>query len=177
MKLENGMSDSGGCGLDVIVRMPDSFPLEAAQVWPEDVICGPDVLLRKGTVTEMGDGNATHMMACSMHDDVLKAPCSLSTFVGTASVVISLVPYSCDEQPARVVGGGIHGVFPFVESFPRWDEPVLSLVGPVEYDCNRNMSKSKGWTHQSSLLKLWMEKTRVNNQTKIDDDVNLLKTL
>ena len=47
-------------------------------------------------------------------------------------------------------------------------------------DCihfNRNMSKSKGWTLQSSLLTLWMEKTRVNNQTKIDDDVNLLKTL
>ena len=42
---------------------------------------------------------------------------------------------------------------------------------------NRNMSKSKGWTLQSSLLTLWMEKTRVNNQTKIDDDVNLLKTL
>ena len=42
---------------------------------------------------------------------------------------------------------------------------------------NRNMSKSEGWTLQSSLLTLWMEKTRVNNQTKIDDDVNLLKTL
>ena len=42
---------------------------------------------------------------------------------------------------------------------------------------NRNMSKSKGWTLQSSLLTFWMEKTRVNNQTKIDDDVNLLKTL
>ena len=41
---------------------------------------------------------------------------------------------------------------------------------------NRNMSKSKGWTLQSSLLTLWMEKTRVNNQTKIDDDENLLKT-
>ena len=34
---------------------------------------------------------------------------------------------------------------------------------------NRNMSKSKGWTLQSSLLMLWMEKTRVNNQTTIDD--------
>ena len=29
------------------------------------------------------------------------------------------------------------------------------------------MSKSKGWTIQSSLLMLWMEKTQVNNQTKI----------
>ena len=38
------------------------------------------------------------------------------------------------------------------------------------------MSKSKGWTLQSSLLMLWMERTQVNNQTKIDDDVNLLKT-
>ena len=44
-----------------------------------------------------------------------------------------------------------------------------------QYD-NRNMSKSKGWTLQSSLLTLWMEKTQVNNQTKIDDDENLLKT-
>ena len=42
---------------------------------------------------------------------------------------------------------------------------------------NRNMSKSKGWTLQSSLLTLWMEKTRVNNQTKIGDNANLLKTL
>ena len=36
-------------------------------------------------------------------------------------------------------------------------------------DYNRNMSKSKGWTLQSSLLMLWMEKTLVNNQTTIDD--------
>ena len=42
---------------------------------------------------------------------------------------------------------------------------------------NRNMSKSKGWTLQSSLLMLWMEKTRVNNQTKIDDSKHLLITL
>ena len=34
---------------------------------------------------------------------------------------------------------------------------------------NRNMSNSKGWTLQSSLLMLWMEKTLVNNQTTIDD--------
>ena len=42
---------------------------------------------------------------------------------------------------------------------------------------NRNMSKSKGWTLQSSLLTLWMEKTRANNETKIDDDENLLISL
>ena len=132
MKLENGMRDSVGCGLDVFVRTPDSFPLEAAQVWPD--ICGLDVLLREGAVMEMGDGNVTHMMACRMHDDVLEAPRSLSTFVDLASVAIDLVWHSCDEQPARVVGDGIHGVFPFVVSFPRWDEPVLPSVGPVEYD-------------------------------------------
>ena len=135
MKLENGMRDSRGSGLDVFVRMLDSFPLEAAQVRPEDVICCPDVLLRQGTVTEMGDGNVTHMTACRMHDDVSKALHSLSTFIGEASVATGLVLYGCDEQPARVVGSGIHGGFPFVESFPRWDEPVLLLVGPMEYDC------------------------------------------
>ena len=48
---------------------------------------------------------------------------------------------------------------------------------PETGESNRNMSKSKGWTLQSSLLTLWMEKTQVNNQTKIDDNVNLLKTL
>ena len=37
-------------------------------------------------------------------------------------------------------------------------------------ESNRNMSKSKGWTLQSSLLMLWMEKTQVNNQTTIDDN-------
>ena len=42
---------------------------------------------------------------------------------------------------------------------------------------NRNMSKSKGWTLQSSLLTLWMEKTQVNNQTEIADNENLLITL
>ena len=135
MTIENGMRDTGGHGLDVSVRTPDSFPLEAAQVQPEDVICGPDVLLREGTVVEMGDGNVTHVMACRTHDDVLKVPCSLSMLVGAASVAISLVPHGCDEQPVRVVGGGIHGVFPFVESFSRWDEPVLLSVGPMEYDC------------------------------------------
>ena len=60
MKLENGMRDSRGHGLDVFVWMPDSFPLEAAQVWPEDVICGPDVFLCEGTVTEMGNGNPSY---------------------------------------------------------------------------------------------------------------------
>ena len=42
---------------------------------------------------------------------------------------------------------------------------------------NRNMSKSKGWTLQSSLLTLWMEKTQINNQTEIADNGNLLITL
>ena len=50
-------------------------------------------------------------------------------------------------------------------------------TGAWDNSLNRNMSKSKGWTLQSSLLMLWMEKTRVNNQTNIDDDVNLHKTL
>ena len=135
MKLENGMRDSGGRGLDMSVWMPDSFPLEAAQVRPEDVICSPDVFLCEGTDTEMGNGNVTHMTACRMHDDVLKTPRSLSTFVGVVSVAIGLVAYGCDEQPARVVGSGIHGVFPFVESFPRWDESVFLFVRTMEYDC------------------------------------------
>ena len=42
---------------------------------------------------------------------------------------------------------------------------------------NRNMSKSKGWTLQSSLLTLWMEKTQINNQTEIADNENLLESL
>ena len=42
---------------------------------------------------------------------------------------------------------------------------------------NRKMSKSKGWTLQSSLLTLWMEKTQVNNQTEIADNENLLISL
>ena len=64
------------------------------------------------------------------------------------------------------------------------EEQTLAMVAQQQQaekssnnSTNRNMSKSKGWTLQSSLLTLWMEKTRVNNQTKIDDDVNLLKTL
>ena len=64
-------------------------------------------------------------------------------------------------------------------------QTILKLTGPDHFDqlCqwmeykqyltidefNRNMSKSKGWTLQSSLLMLWMEKTLVNNQTTIDD--------
>ena len=42
---------------------------------------------------------------------------------------------------------------------------------------NRNMSKSKGWTLQSSLITLWMEKTQVNNQTKIAGHEKLTITL
>ena len=53
----------------------------------------------------------------------------------------------------------------------------LCLIKLTASHFNRNMSKSKGWTLQSSLLTLWMEKTRVNNQTKIDDDKNLLISL
>ena len=37
------------------------------------------------------------------------------------------------------------------------------------------MSKSKGWTFQSSLLMLWMDKTRVNNQTRIAGQDKLTK--
>ena len=54
--------------------------------------------------------------------------------------------------------------------------PIANCTQEGTVHFNRNMSKSKGWTLQSSLLTLWMEKTRVNNQTKIDDDENLLKT-
>ena len=64
----------------------------------------------------------------------------------------------------------IHATFPQLNCCAA-DEHVPDI------ERNRNMSKSKGWTLQSSLLTLWMEKTRVNNQTKIDDDVNLLITL
>ena len=58
-----------------------------------------------------------------------------------------------------------------------WGHRVSSDGLVVPNNVNRNMSKSKGWTLQRSLLMLWMEKTGVNNQTKIDDDENLLKTL
>ena len=54
---------------------------------------------------------------------------------------------------------------------------TVDNLNTVDFCSNRNMSKLKGWTLQSSLLTLWMEKTQVNNQTKIDDKTNLLKTL
>ena len=47
--------------------------------------------------------------------------------------------------------------------------PYIVQILPHGQLPNRNMSKSKGWTLQSSLLMLWMEKTQVNNQTTIDD--------
>ena len=49
--------------------------------------------------------------------------------------------------------------------------PISSAI--MVSEPNRNMSKSKGWTLQSSLLMLWMEKTQVNNQTKIAGQKNL----
>ena len=39
------------------------------------------------------------------------------------------------------------------EEGEEWTKSLLSSSS------NRNMSKSKGWTLQSSLLMLWMEKT------------------
>ena len=51
-------------------------------------------------------------------------------------------------------------------------ESVSSMMIKLRKVCripNRNMSKSIGWTLQSCLLMLWMEKTLVNNQTTIDD--------
>ena len=42
---------------------------------------------------------------------------------------------------------------------------------------NRNTSKSNGRMLQGSLLMLWMDETRVNNQTKIADDGKLTITL
>ena len=65
----------------------------------------------------------------------------------------------------------------YLNTLLAWAKCFLATYGEYPGLYNRNMSKSKGWTLQSSLLMLWMEKTRVNNQTKIDDDVNLLKTL
>ena len=68
---------------------------------------------------------------------------------------------------------------PLLASDPDWKGSKYNVQ--VEWETgeitNRNMSKSKGWTLQSSLLMLWMEKTRVNNQTKIDDNENLLISL
>ena len=63
-------------------------------------------------------------------------------------------PSASEERAARSVGFG---------------EYVGGALTHKLLDDNRNMSKSKGWTLQSSLLMLWMGKTRVNNQTTIDD--------
>ena len=55
----------------------------------------------------------------------------------------------------------------------RTRRPPRMILSVSQSTCktgNRNMSKSKGWTLQSSLLMLWMEKTLVNNQTTIDDN-------
>ena len=116
--------------------------------------------------------------------EMLQHPPPFSTrWVGNVHVVSSL-------------GGGGRAV----EAHETWDMAEMErgtkclgdLIGWVDYARdvgdhddlpfmpildNRNMSKSKGWTLQSSLLTLWMEKTRVNNQTKIDDNANLLRTL
>ena len=51
----------------------------------------------------------------------------------------------------------------------QWYMDKMKMQDVQLMQSNRNMSKSKGWTLQSSLLMLWMEKTRVNNQTTIDD--------
>ena len=52
---------------------------------------------------------------------------------------------------------------------PEMQSHTVHNLNTVGFLFNRNMSNSKGWTLQSSLLMLWMEKTRVNNQTTIDD--------
>ena len=54
---------------------------------------------------------------------------------------------------------------------------ITKLILSILEKLTEKLSKSKGWTLQSSLLTLWMMKTRINNQTKIADNENLLKTL
>ena len=69
-------------------------------------------------------------------------------------------------------------VHPEMDESPLLDNHGLklyqTLIGMAQ--CNRNMSKSKGWTLQSSLLMLWMDKTRINNQTRIADNEKLTIT-
>ena len=55
---------------------------------------------------------------------------------------------------------------------------VLDEVGiTIEDDANRNMSKSKGWTLQSSLLMLWMDENLSQQTNKITDDEKLTNSL
>ena len=95
-----------------------------------------------------------------------------------SNVGIGLDPdgFSSSLDLMKTVGAFCSGEEP--SGSPSGDpEEILSSEGSEDAETNRNMSKSMGWTLQSSLLMLWMEKTRVNNRTKIDDDGNLLKTL
>ena len=48
----------------------------------------------------------------------------------------------------------------------RTDQPDYSFLPDQDFDCNRNMSKSKGWTLQSSLLTLWMDENSNQQSNK-----------
>ena len=50
---------------------------------------------------------------------------------------------------------------------PHGDTVKIVGVNSLTNGCNRNMSKSKGWTLQSSLLMLWMDEDSSQQQTKI----------
>ena len=88
--------------------------------------------------------------------------------VGTPTFPDLSVPSADEEEEVK---------FKFNNAWVHAIDILFKLAQLRPDQNNRNMSKSKSWTLQSSLLTLWMEKTQVNNQTEIADNGNLLKTL
>ena len=89
---------------------------------------------------------------------------------------VDVSPFTPDYQPLTV---------PLVDATVRYDNPynrktyilVLcnALYVPSMDNNNRNMSKSKGWILQGSLLMLWMDENSSQQSNKKNaDDENLL---
>ena len=123
----------------------------------------PDVWMRKATKE---DGTEYHELLLVYTDDIL----IISHRPREAMSQLDqnfLVKSDSIGSPSTYLGAQV-GTY----RFPEEPDKVYWTLSS-----NRNMSKSKGWTLQSSLLMLWMERTRVNNQTKVADNKHLLITL
>ena len=60
--------------------------------------------------------------------------------------------------------------------FYQWCCKIEPVLLPLYCLFNRNMSKSKGWTLQSSLLMLWMDENLNQQSNKIADNEQLTIT-
>ena len=99
MNGENVWWDRVCSSINMRVRLIYSFPLESAQVWPINVICGLEVRCFHGTICQERKKPIDYLSSWWSHCDVLNAASLISAHHLTPCVLVSLSFHGVEHGP------------------------------------------------------------------------------